>query len=136
MLKELPEVAKSFTDNCTKCGGEKYHRVLSHVDEKSAKVQCEICGKKKTFKLPSEKKKAVKKAKTTRSAQPAGGDWRTLLDSLAAKNSKPYSVREKFNVNDKIEHPKFGLGVVTNVSGDRLQTVFEDGEKTLIHMRA
>lgn len=136
MLDKLPEVAKSFVDHCTKCDGEKYHRVLSHVDEKSAKVQCEICGKKKTFKLKSPKAAKKKSARVVKSkAQPAGGDWRLKMDQKASDAARSYSMKEKFILNDKIEHTKFGIGFVLNVSGDRMTVLFEAGEKTLLHSK-
>ncbi len=130
-MDTLPEVAKSFSQMCTKCDGEKYHRVLSHVDEFKAKVQCEICGKKSTFNM---KPKKVTKARVPRQtkAQIAGGEWRARMDKNPNAGRK-YSIKEKFKAEEKFEHPKFGMGFVIAVSGTRITVLFEDGEKTLIH---
>ncbi len=132
-MKTLPEVAKSFTQHCTKCDAEKYHRVLSHVDEFKAKVQCEICGKKSTFSIkPKKVSKGPRVPKKTK-AQIAGGEWRAQMDKRATDKSRAYSIKEKFNSNEKFDHPKFGVGFVLAVSGNRITVLFEEGEKTLIH---
>ncbi len=134
-MTTLPEVAKSFSQHCTKCDGEKYHRVLSHIDEFKAKVQCEICGKKSTFNLKPKKVSISKSPRVPRQtkAQIAGGEWRLQMDKRASDNSRAYSIKEKFKSNEKFAHPKFGVGFVLTVSGNRMTVLFEDGEKTLIH---
>lgn len=136
-MEALPPVAKSFVDFCTKCDAEKYHRVLVHVDEFSAKVQCEICGKKKTFSLKAKKPAKAKAKKGTKAAkskaQVAGGDWKMKADQHATDPARTYSIKEKFKVNEKLQHSKFGTGFVTAISGNRITALFEDGEKTLVH---
>ena len=56
----LPAVAKNVLYQCKKCDAERYHRVLAHTSETSAKIECEICGSKKTFKLTKPKSAAKK----------------------------------------------------------------------------
>lgn len=133
-MDKLPEVAKSFSDKCTKCGEERYHRVLSHIDEKSAKVQCEICGKKRTFKLPSAKKPKRAGVARSKPSQPALKklEWQKLNEERGKEPSQTYSLQDKFSAKDKIQHPKFGVGFIVSIVGDRLTALFEEGEKTLV----
>lgn len=133
-MEQLPPVAKSFSHHCSKCEGEKYHRVLAHPTPKSAKIECEICGKKSTFKLSSPKKPRVAGAKKAAvSATKKRDEWLNLVQQNDGSNARTYSIREKFKANEKIEHVKFGVGFIMGVAGDRVTVLFEDGEKTLIH---
>ena len=45
----------------------------------------------------------------------------------------PFNIRTKFEVNQKIDHPKFGPGFVQSVLIDRMDVMFSDELKTLMH---
>ncbi|MCB0363652.1 MAG: hypothetical protein KDD35_13075, partial [Bdellovibrionales bacterium] len=69
-LMTLPEVAKRVFLDCKKCDSGRYHIVLAHTSKTSAKVECEVCKSKKTFKLGKAKKSAPsKKSKSASSAK-------------------------------------------------------------------
>ncbi|HKX32040.1 MAG TPA: hypothetical protein VJ302_30410 [Blastocatellia bacterium] len=42
-------------------------------------------------------------------------------------------MQERFNVGDRVEHPKFGLGVVVEVRSAKIDVKFGREVKTLIH---
>jgi hypothetical protein len=139
-LTALPPVAKSFSTKCTKCDQERYHRVISHVDEKSAKIECEICHKKSTFKLKpvkaaKAKSTSPKKPRTKKATGPSGPSWEELQQKLGGNTRQAYSIKAKYSTNVAIEHPKFGLGFVVSASGDRIEAMFQDGVRTLVHAR-
>jgi hypothetical protein len=47
-----------------------------------------------------------------------------------------YKMTEAYEPGDRVEHPKFGQGVVELLSGPGKMTVFfEDGRRTLAHHR-
>jgi hypothetical protein len=143
-LTVLPGVAKSFVMFCTKCNGDKFHTVITHISSDSAKVVCDICKKKSTFKLGMDvpPKKTVKnsgsslvKAKNSAIQAEHEGIYNKLLEELSAKPSVPYSIRNEFSLHTKIEHSKFGLGVVTRVLDDRVEVIFPDEVRFLVHRR-
>jgi len=48
----------------------------------------------------------------------------------------PYRPAGRYAPADRIEHPKFGLGVVELVLGPgKIQVWFDDGERVLVHGR-
>ncbi|HEU0035056.1 MAG TPA: hypothetical protein VFQ53_30730 [Kofleriaceae bacterium] len=49
--------------------------------------------------------------------------------------ARPYAASQTFAVGDLIDHPKFGRGSVTAVSGARIEVAFADGAHTLVHAR-
>jgi len=50
----------------------------------------------------------------------------------AAKATKPYAATTSYDVGDAVEHPKFGVGVVTVVEKGRMTVFFESGERKLV----
>lgn len=139
----LPAVATKVHTFCKKCDADRYHVVLAHTNETSAKVQCEICSAKKTYKLESsapKAKRAVTGAAATRKAQSAEAkrsahrtEYESLLDK--SKGNGAYSIRGEFTLNFKIEHSKFGVGIVKSVFPDKIEVVFEDEVRMLVHNR-
>ena len=133
--KELSAVATRICLECKKCECERFFTVLAHSTKTSAKVQCEVCKAKKTYKLPSTKKKKARKKTTRRSAAEKHADKFKELKDAATGDAIPYRMTSQFSVNNAIDHPKFGLGIVTEVSGHAIQVTFEDVDRALVHNR-
>lgn len=55
--------------------------------------------------------------------------------SMPVRQSRRYAVSETFAVGDAVEHPKFGIGVVTRVAGNKIDVDFDGELRTLIHGR-
>lgn len=142
--RSLPPVAKSFFSFCKKCDADRYHVVVTHTTPTSAKLKCEICGASSTYKLPKEGSDGVKKALTgaaaKRKEQAATARKNAHADeyhklSESAKAPVSYNMKMKFEVNSKITHPKFGMGIVTAVQSDKIEVIFEDEVRNLVHNR-
>jgi len=142
MQQSLPPVAKSFHYMCKKCEGDRWHKVLAHTKVNTAKLECEVCGSVKTYKLPSEKAAKAPGAKPAfgRAPKPTlKAAYAKEYDSMLNKNSDSpevnYSIKAKFAVSQKINHPKFGIGIVKSVVPDRIEVFFADEVKQLVHNR-
>jgi len=138
---ELPEVAKNIYYDCTKCDRERYFKVLAHTSETTAKLQCEVCGAKRKLDIAKKKKKA-KKAKTAKKARKKATtkkvlDHQEVYSGLQEKNEGKapvaYLISGNFAKDMVIDHPSFGVGYVTSCMGHKLEVVFEEGVKDLIH---
>lgn len=138
----LPAVASRFYTDCKKCGAERYHIVLAHTTSASAKVECEICHSKKTYKLSSGKPRkvsgaaAAKKAQAVEAKKNAHGKEYTELMEASKSDTQKYNMKMKFTLNQKIEHPKFGLGIVKSAQPEKIEVVFPDEIRMLVHNRA
>lgn len=140
----LPPVAKSFYTACKKCGADRYHTVLTHTSSSSAKIQCEVCKSTKTYTLPKAGAMA-KKAATTTTATGAkkkvtrarksthADDFQALNTNRGTEKGTPFSIKTKFEMNQKIDHSTFGTGYVKAVQPDRIDVLFESEVKTLMH---
>ena len=142
----LPPVAKSFFSACKKCGADRYHTVLTHTSTTSAKIQCEVCKSKKTYSLPkagSVAKATTKKSSTKKSSTLTktgrvrktshADDFQAMQSNRGTEKGTPFSIKTKFEKDQKIDHSTFGTGYVKTVQPDRIDVMFETEVKTLMH---
>lgn len=144
----LPAVAKSVHTFCKKCDADRYHVVLAHTSSTAAKVQCEICKSKKTYKVevpgaPSGRGAnlrgaAAKKREAALTAKKSAheNEFRDWMEKNDSQSATKYNMRTKFEVETKVEHPKFGLGWVKTVQPEKIEVVFQDEVRQLVHNRA
>lgn len=136
----LPPVAKSFHTFCKKCDADRYHRVLAHTSATSAKIECEICKSKKTYTIAKAGSSVAKKTTGTGTKKRVGvrktshaDEFNALMLKRGAEKGLPFSIKAKFEADQKIDHPKFGPGFVKVVQLDRIDVMFEEELKTLMH---
>lgn len=135
----LPAVAKSFYTFCKKCDTDRYHMVSSHPTPTSAKMKCEVCGKASTWNLPktAAQKAAVKKEGVAKKARTNHKDqWETFMQTHAKAPEQAYNLKVKFEANTILKHPKFGKGFIKETFSDKIEVVFEEEVKFLMHNRA
>ena len=59
-------------------------------------------------------------------------EWESLRPDMERERAIPYSMTGKFRLNNLVEHPVFGLGVVKRVIvPSKIEVLFEDGKKLL-----
>ena len=144
---QLPPVAKSFFTHCKKCDADRYHTVLAHPTATSAKLKCEICGAASSYKLPKAGGEAAAKVKRPLAGAAAKRkeaaasakknahieEFQSLMNS--AGDAQSYTMKAKFSANTKLKHPKFGMGYVKTSQPDKIEVVFEDEVRNLVHNR-
>lgn len=133
----LPPVAKSFFTFCKKCDVDRYHKVLTHTTSTSAKIECEVCHSKKAYSLPkagtARKAPAAKGVRKTVRKSSHADEYNQLMMNRGSEAGLPFSIRTKYQIDQKIDHPKFGPGFVKAVLIDRMDVMFQDELKTLMH---
>lgn len=118
---------------CNKCG-DVWHVIVAMVGSKIAKVQCKECGAYHRYRDPSGKKTGA----TTRRRTASGSGSRSaaskkakqpepIIEADPKKPIRPYSPRDQYEVAERIDHPKFGIGVVQS-SAQGKTTVFFTAE--------
>lgn len=148
------KVGKDVEAACRKCG-EVWHVVVS-MDDKGVitKVQCKECSGYHRYKPPAGEErvdaKAAPKAAAVRRVAPSksrapgrtpaaksrrSGD-EPKVDPDLSRPVRGYSMRDAYAPGDRIEHPKFGQGVVESIGDEgKMSVFFEDGRRTLAHAR-
>jgi hypothetical protein len=124
---------------CTKCELLLAHTVLAMVGTKIVRVKCNTCNGEHMYRGKSA---PVPKPTAARAARAAAAKVEKVTlgfqEQLATRDlsrAKKYSVKETFAVEDVVDHPTFGLGIVSGVRGDKVDIVFKTEAKILIHGR-
>ncbi len=160
----LPRVAQSIYVECKKCGVDRYQKVLFHVTEVSAKLECEVCKTKRSYSLEkakTAKAKVAKAEKVAKSAVDSTGSgsaakklsarkkstssatskknslnlWIEFQGKIGSSALTPYSPKAIFKADQGLDHPKFGHGLVVEVQPQSIDVLFEEGVKKLMHQR-
>jgi hypothetical protein len=125
---------------CTRCRVVTNHTIIAMVGEQPARVRCNTCGGDHNYR-PPQKEAAVKKAGSA--PRPAGTpakkkvnreqeQWQAATAEVEPGLAVPYDMERSFRVNDIVDHPVFGLGVVTAVvKPNKVEILFTGGKKNL-----
>lgn len=135
MNESLPAVAKSVYIDCKKCGTERYFKVIAHTSSETAKVKCEVCGSQKSYRVSEKKPKATKPRAAKSTTPKSSSTWITLKENRGEGSAKSYSVKATFASDESLMHPKFGLGFVIKAHPSKIEVLFAEGVKELIHAR-
>jgi hypothetical protein len=116
------------------------HIITAMVDDQPRRVKCLTCGSEhnhRVIRQKSAKKTGAKKRSTrSRSKSSISSRWNEAVAVWNDTTAKKYSIYESFGLEDQVTHPKFGRGVVIDIPApDRIITLFESGEKMLLHGR-
>lgn len=140
-----PKVGGEVDAFCTRCKMDLAHTILAMVGTKIARVRCNTCGGDHAFrgppgttdKVPASRASGSRAASTPRAERPEKVVI-SFEEQLAGKdiaNAPKYSPKDAYKVDQVIQHPTFGLGLVTAVRGDKMDVAFKAETKTLVHAR-
>jgi hypothetical protein len=115
------------------------HTILAMVGTKIARVRCNTCDSDHVYRSDapsSSSSPTVRKAKSAEAEAPKVVV--SMLDELRKRDPstlQKYSIRITFKLDDFLEHPTFGQGIVTAVRGDKIDVAFKIETRTLVHAR-
>jgi hypothetical protein len=135
---EVDEVGSDVEAYCPKCKADTTHVVISKYEDEIRRVQCNPCGDVHSFRKPrgeaeedvpepvSARKRALVKKQT----------WEEFFSKRNSADAKPYEFRELYRENLIVNHPKFGVGFVSEVVSDsKVEITFKDARRILVHNR-
>jgi hypothetical protein len=126
-IVKRPQLGGDVDAYCGKCKEIREHVIAAlKGPDKIERVQCRTCQSNHLY----------------RERQPSTSSTRGA--TRASKKDSPrtvegngplraYSMQERFDVGDRVEHPKFGLGIVVEVRSVKIDVKFGRDLKTLIH---
>ena len=133
---------------CTRCRLSLAHTILAMVGTKIARVRCNTCGGDHAYRSApgtTDKPSAAARASASGTRAPkasrASAEEKIIIsfeEQLAGKdvaNAPRYSPKDTYKVEQVVQHPTFGLGLVTAVRGDKVDITFKSETKTLVHGR-
>ncbi len=127
---------------CTKCKLVLEHVIIALVEAEPKRVECTTCKSQHNYKLEPGRKAAKasgKRATGTKKVAPKRGrkvNWTALISERDLSQARNYMVSATFEQDELIDHSLFGVGVVLEaVPGNKIQVLFEQGAKLLVHSR-
>lgn len=128
--------------HCNRCELNLAHTILAMVGPKVVKVRCNTCGSDHQYRgvqplMPAQSfARPAKRASTTKAAAPRATTWEDKFQGRDISRARRYSPRDTYAVDDVVDHPTFGLGLVLAVRGDKVDISFKQTQKTLVHGKA
>ncbi len=133
--KTLHVVGDEIEARCNKCKLDTVHVITAIDGVKIKKVMCKICLAYHAYKPAEGSGEDTKKEPATK--RPRRGrrkkDWATLVADIDDNSLPKYRITEDYSTSPGVRHPKFGIGVITNVFDNKIEVVFQDGIKNLVH---
>ncbi|SEK81242.1 hypothetical protein SAMN05444354_102414 [Stigmatella aurantiaca] len=134
---------------CTRCKLTLAHTILAMVGPKIVRVRCNTCGGDHAYRSapgttdrPTPAARSSSSSSASRSSSSRAEKAEKVVisfeEQLAGKdiaNAPKYSPKDTYRLDQVIQHPTFGLGLVTVVRGDKVDIVFKSETKTLVHGR-
>lgn len=122
---------------CTKCKMNLNHRITRVEGGQPKRVLCLTCKTDRNYrrmaapKSSSEKGAVVRKPRAPSVKSQQEAEWRANL-ARGMQTPKKYSLEVALAMDDHIQHPIFGRGLVVGlIPPDKASIFFEDGVKTL-----
>lgn len=139
-MTQAQRVGGDVDATCTRCKMVLGHTILALMDGKPARVRCNTCGGEHKYRGASlEPKKGTwqSRAEIARKLEkPQVTTWEALMREKDLSRARRYSTRERFAVDELIEHPSFGVGLVQSIRGDKMDVAFKADVKVLVHGKA
>ncbi len=135
-MATAPRVGGDIDALCSRCKMLLGHTVLAMVGSKPVRVRCNTCQGEHNYKAPpSPAAEPRQRASAAARSSPKSNvtSWEALLQGKDLSRARRYGVKERFAIDEVLQHPVFGMGVVQDVRSDKVDVVFNTGTKTLVH---
>jgi hypothetical protein len=125
---------------CSSCKLVLGHTILAMVGERIAKVRCNTCAGEHAYRASVPGTKAPRRTKVASTvgspraraeAAVRGHGLDELLEGRDVGQARAYAPQETFEQGEVMRHPSFGVGLVMEIRGDRLDVMFGAGLRTL-----
>ncbi|WP_432823227.1 hypothetical protein [Trichloromonas sp.] len=149
MSSKKPTAGDYIDARCTRCRVITNHTIVAMVEDRPVRVQCNTCGGAHNYHAPKAEKpervvksraaaapktpRAAKEARTarTKAAVLEQEQWLAASRDADPTRAVPYSMEGVYKVNNWINHPLFGFGLVVSVVPNKVEILFQDGKKLL-----
>lgn len=123
--------------HCTRCRLDLNHRVTLVMDGAPKRVLCLTCKGEHAYRRPPAEKTASAPSSTRKPRAHSAKaeqelEWKTKL-AQGMTPLKSYAIDQKFDPEDRVKHPVFGVGLVVSfVAPDKVNVFFpENGIKLM-----
>ena len=111
---------------CSRCKLELAHVIIALSAGQPVRVLCKTCNSEHAFRKPKRKTTGVTKRAATKKSTASAPQgplsteaYHQMLSGRDLSRSRRYTIKETFEVDDIVDHKKFGIGLVTKCSGTK-----------------
>jgi transcription elongation factor Elf1 len=130
---------------CPRCKTETTHKVSVMLGPKIRRVRCTVCGTEHNYhrsqllKLRSVRDEIVQAKRRKVEESESKGLEKMYEEQMIGRDpklAKPFSIKDKYYLEDLVNHPIFGAGLVTRIKEDgKIEVLFKSGLRLLVHNR-
>ena len=130
-IVKRPQLGGDVETYCGRCKDTREHVIAAlNAAGEIERVQCRTCQSNHLYR----EKKAPTRTTATRARSSTTSSKKSVAElEMEAGPARPYSMQERFKVGDRIEHPKFGTGLVVEERSGKIDVKFGRELKTLIN---
>lgn len=126
-IVKTPQLGGDVDAYCGKCKETREHVIAAlNTNGTIGRVQCRTCQSNHLY-----RERQAKTATTRGATRASRKDSAIEVDESGPVRS--YSMTESFRIGDRVEHGKFGIGVVVGVRSEKIDVKFGRELKILIH---
>jgi hypothetical protein len=129
----IPRVGGEVDTLCGRCKLELAHTILAMMGKQIARVRCNTCGSDHLYRAGVEVRARAAPARMHRPTEKVSFSYADKLAAQDPARAVSYHPKERYAVDQLINHPTFGLGIVTGVREDKVDVAFKTFTKTLVH---
>src|SRR5689334_17974071 len=123
-----------------RCKADTTHTIISMYEDEVRRVQCVVCGDVHAYRKPrgdAVEEPAAAEPKKRVPSKPGWEDAMARAPEADFGNCRPYSIRDTYEEGDIVLHPKFDVGIVTELLPDnKVEILFkEPPPRILVHNR-
>lgn len=115
------------------------HTIEAVVKGRITRVHCNTCNGQHAHRASppgSGTRTRSSRSSTSRAPAKPERDYASILRSRDPATARGYATTEHFKDGELIRHPTFGVGLVMTIKdANKIEVMFADGSKTLIHRR-
>jgi hypothetical protein len=126
-IVKRPQLGGDVDAYCGKCKEVREHVIAAvNPDGSIGRVECRTCHSNHIY-----RERAAKTTSSRSSTKGAKKDSESANEAVGPLRA--YSMQDRFAAGDRVEHPKFGVGVVVDVRAGKIDVKFGREVKTLVH---
>ena len=134
MVLKRKTVGSYIVTRCSKCDNDMNHVITAlNPDGSVVQVKCMVCSS--IHKPIRQKKLLASPRKTIKTTRPSYSLFNQAKESATNKVPMQYNMSKKFDKNILIIHSQMGEGVILNSYENKIDVLFLEGRKVLVHNR-
>ncbi len=130
-------IGNEIVSHCGKCKSDTLHLITAVNGAQIEKVLCKICLSYHRFRTPKNSipnhSQHKKNTMTTKKKRSISAKKAAEIISLDPEDAIEYQMTLSYDVDAKISHKIFGLGIVKNIiDSQKIEVLFKDKERILV----